>query len=230
MATQFFNTGGAWTEQNANYWVSNLPTQAGAGSTDYSTASSAQVAHCLADGTGGCAVLNFANNFTIAGAASTPAMKLSGAWFQAGSGTTTKPQLLIEPAGTTSTGWHTQGTGIGINVPSSSAYASAIDAQVNGVSLWRLDAAGNVHTNSTAPTSSLGSLTGSNAGGFVSGLTAATAVTITFAASPWSFWASCTATPSVTGITVYNSAQSTTSVTFSMAALTGTLYYSCTGN
>jgi len=191
---------------------------------------SAWVQQCSSNGEGGCAVLNLANNFSVAGVASTPAMMLTGSWFQGGSSTTTKPQLLIEPAGTTSTGWHTQGTGLGINVPSTSYYASAIDVQADGVTLWRLDAAGNVHTQSATPTSSLGTVTGSNAGGFVSGLTAATAVTITFAASPWSSWASCTATPSVTGITVYNSSQSTASVTFSMAALTGTLYYSCTGN
>jgi hypothetical protein len=50
--TQFGNSGGAWTKQTSSNFISSLPTQAGAGSTDYSTASSAQVAHCLADGTG----------------------------------------------------------------------------------------------------------------------------------------------------------------------------------
>jgi hypothetical protein len=49
----------------------NIPgaSSAGAGSTDYSTASSAQVAHCLADGTGGCAYLGASTN-TFTGALS----------------------------------------------------------------------------------------------------------------------------------------------------------------
>jgi len=51
----------------------------------------------------------------IGSAASTPQEKISGTWYTGGTATTTKPQLLIEPAGTTSTGWSTNGTGIGVN-------------------------------------------------------------------------------------------------------------------
>lgn len=54
----------------------------------------------------------------VNGAASTPATILDGTWFTGGSATTTKPQLLVEPAGTTSTGWSTSGTGIGVNAAS----------------------------------------------------------------------------------------------------------------
>ena len=52
------------------------------------------------------------------GAASAPPMSLTGTWFTGGTSTTTKPQFLIEPAGTTSTSWNTAGTGLGVNAPS----------------------------------------------------------------------------------------------------------------
>jgi hypothetical protein len=52
------------------------------------------------------------------GAASAPPMALTGTWFTGGTSTTTKPQFLIEPAGTTSTNWSTAGTGLGVNAPS----------------------------------------------------------------------------------------------------------------
>jgi hypothetical protein len=55
---------------------------------------------------------------TVNGAASTPPFKLTGTWFTGGSATTTKPQFLIEPSGTTTTGWSTSGTGLGINAAS----------------------------------------------------------------------------------------------------------------
>lgn len=54
-------------------------------------------------------------NLSTNGAASNPPLDLTGTWFSGGTSTTTKPQLLIEPAGTTSTGWSTSGTGLGIN-------------------------------------------------------------------------------------------------------------------
>ncbi len=52
------------------------------------------------------------------GAASTPALHLTGTLFTGGSATTTKPLALIEPTGTTSTGWSTAGTMLGVNGPS----------------------------------------------------------------------------------------------------------------
>lgn len=73
-----------------------------------------------------------ANIFSANGAASTPPLKLTGTWFTGGSTTTTKPQYLIEPAGTTSTLWHTSGTGLGVNAPNSFA-GNLADFQVNGV-------------------------------------------------------------------------------------------------
>jgi len=76
---------------------------------------------------------------TANGAASTPASILSGTWFTAGTGTTTKPQLLVEPTGTTSTGWNTAGTGIGINAASGFS-GDFLAGQINGISLVRLRA------------------------------------------------------------------------------------------
>jgi len=88
-------------------------------------------------------VLNIANEaagtgtlrsiaFSANGAASTPPVAFTGTWFTGGSATTTKPHLLIEPSGTTSTAWSTSGTGLGVNAASGFA-GNLIDLQVNGV-------------------------------------------------------------------------------------------------
>lgn len=55
---------------------------------------------------------------TVANASGVSSVLLSGAWFSGGTSTTTKPALLVEPAGTTSTGWPTAGSALGINCPS----------------------------------------------------------------------------------------------------------------
>jgi hypothetical protein len=69
------------------------------------------------------------------GAASTPPMALTGTWFTGGTATTTKPALLIEPTGTTSTAWSTSGTGLGVNAPSGFP-GNLLDLQVNGSSVF----------------------------------------------------------------------------------------------
>lgn len=73
---------------------------------------------------------------TANGAASTPPLKLNGTWFTGGTGTTTKPQLLIEPTGTTSTSWNTAGTGLGINAPSGFT-GNLLDFKYNNSSLFQ---------------------------------------------------------------------------------------------
>jgi hypothetical protein len=89
-----------------------------------------------------------ANIFSVNGAASTPAMTLAGTIFTGGSATTTKPQLLVEPAGTTSTGWSTSGTLLGVNGPN--AFAGLLfDGQVNGVPTVRLFANGSLAVGNT---------------------------------------------------------------------------------
>ena len=92
---------------------------------------------------------------------------------------------------------------------------------------------GTQHITATAPTASAGSVAtySSNAGGAITGLSAATTVTITFANSGWTNAAFCVATPSVSLATApYVSAISPTTVTFTFVALTGNLYYHCDGN
>lgn len=81
---------------------------------------------------------NISNTFSAAqivsvnGAASTPALSLTGTWFSGGTSTTTKPQLFVESSAVTvSTGWSTNGTALGIN--SAAAFTGLlVDAQVNG--------------------------------------------------------------------------------------------------
>jgi hypothetical protein len=74
---------------------------------------------------------------SLAGAASTPPVSFTGSWFTGGTSTTTKPQVLIEPTGTTSTAWSTSGTGLGVNAPSGFS-GNLLDLQVNGTSQFKV--------------------------------------------------------------------------------------------
>lgn len=88
------------------------------------------LSNAFVGGGGGGATLA-ANTFTGAqvisanGAASTPALSLTGTIFSGGTATTTKPHQLIEPSGTTSTGWSTGGTGLGVNLPAFAAFTNS---------------------------------------------------------------------------------------------------------
>jgi hypothetical protein len=73
---------------------------------------------------------------SLNGDASAPPATLTGTWFTGGTSTTTKPQVLIEPTGATSTAWSTSGTGLGVNAASGFG-GSLLDLQVNGTSLAR---------------------------------------------------------------------------------------------
>jgi len=75
----------------------------------------------------------FINSYNAAGIASAPAKAFTGTWYITGTATTTKPHLLIEPTGTTSTGWSSVGTGLGVNAASGFA-GNLLDLQVNGTS------------------------------------------------------------------------------------------------
>jgi len=81
---------------------------------------------------------------TANGAASTPASTLVGTWFTGGSATTTKPQLLVEPTGTTSTGWSTSGTGIGVNAASGFT-GNLLDLKTAGTSRITISATGDIN-------------------------------------------------------------------------------------
>jgi hypothetical protein len=77
------------------------------------------------------------------GAASLPISRWGGTWYSGGTGTTTKPALLLEPTGTASTAWNTAGTGLGINAASGFT-GNLIDAQVAGASQFSVSAVGAV--------------------------------------------------------------------------------------
>jgi hypothetical protein len=76
--------------------------------------------------------------------ASSPAKAFTGTWFiTGGTATTTKPQVLIEPTGATSTAWSTSGTGLGVNAASGFANAGRLlDLQVNGTTRFHVSGAG----------------------------------------------------------------------------------------
>jgi hypothetical protein len=80
--------------------------------------------------------------------ASSPAKAFTGTWFTGGTSTTTKPQVLIEPTGATSTAWSTSGTGFGVNAASGFA-GNLLDLQVNGSSRAQVLASGQLFLNST---------------------------------------------------------------------------------
>ena len=75
---------------------------------------------------------------SLNGAASAPPGAFTGTWFTGGTATTTKPQLLLEPAGTTSTAWSTSGTGLGVNAASGFA-GNLLDLQLNGSRVFSVD-------------------------------------------------------------------------------------------
>lgn len=79
---------------------------------------------------------------SVNGAASAPALTLTGTIFTGGTGTTTKPHFLIEPAGTTSTDWSTAGTLYGGNAPAGFT-GHLLDLQINGVYKFRVASSGN---------------------------------------------------------------------------------------
>ena len=82
-------------------------------------------------------------NITLSlnGAASTPPLDVTGTWFTGGTSTTTKPQVLIEPTGATSTAWSTSGTGLGVNA-ASGFVGNLLDLQVNGTRRAAITASG----------------------------------------------------------------------------------------
>lgn len=94
----------------------------------------------------GAALLASANIFTTNGALSAPSNTFNGTWITGGSATTTKPYVLIETTGATSTGWSTSGTGFGINA--ASGFTGLIfDFQLNGSSVLNVNSTGTLRFN-----------------------------------------------------------------------------------
>jgi hypothetical protein len=84
----------------------------------------------------------FVNSYNASSTTPGPAKWFTGTWFTSGgSATTTKPQVLIEPTGATSTAWSTSGTGLGVNAASGFA-GRLLDLQVNGTSLFSVNSVG----------------------------------------------------------------------------------------
>jgi Collagen triple helix repeat (20 copies) len=85
------------------------------------------------------------------GVVSSPTQTFVGTWYSGGSATTTKPHVLIEPSGTTSTAWSTAGTAIGVN--SSSGFAgNLIDLKANNTSQFIVSTGGSsIATSLTVP-------------------------------------------------------------------------------
>lgn len=79
--------------------------------------------------------------FTGNGLVSASAFKLTGTWYRGGSATTTKPFINIEPVGTTSNNWNTEGTGLGINA-ASGFLGDLINCQINGVQYFNVSRTG----------------------------------------------------------------------------------------
>jgi hypothetical protein len=78
------------------------------------------------------------------GAANTPVVSLTGTTFTGGTATTTKPTFLVEPSGTTSTGWSTAGSLIGGNA-ATGFVGRLIDLQIAGSSKFFVDQNGSVN-------------------------------------------------------------------------------------
>jgi hypothetical protein len=85
---------------------------------------------------------------SLNGAASAPPGTFTGTWFTGGTATTTKPQVLVEPTGATSTAWSTSGTGLGVNAANGFA-GRLLDLQVNGTSNFNVSSTGAVSSSSS---------------------------------------------------------------------------------
>jgi len=104
----------------------------------------------LPAGTDTLAGLGTAQTFTAAqiitgptAAASTSALKINGVAYSGGSSTTTKPLLLVETSGVTSTGWSTLGTTLGVNGSTSlGTSARIIDVQYGGATMFNVNGSG----------------------------------------------------------------------------------------
>jgi hypothetical protein len=91
-----------------------------------------------------------AHTFSRNGAVSAPTLSVTGTIYTGGTATTTKPLVLIETAGATSTNWLTTGTMLGIN--SGAVGGALIDVQRNGSRVMRLTGDGTFNTLSLGST------------------------------------------------------------------------------
>jgi len=99
--------------------------------------------------------------------ASNPALTLGGTGFSGGTATTTKPTLLIEPTGTTSTGWATSGTKLGVNAESGFT-GLLMDLELNGTTQFSVSSGGSLNLKGgiSAPTGAITSGSDIVSGGY----------------------------------------------------------------
>jgi len=138
------NLGGVVTTGGTTNYGINIGALSGTGTTNYGV----NVAALTSTGTtnyglylggdSGAATTNYGLYLgTVSGATTNYGALLAGTWFTGGTATTTKPQLLVEPSGTTSTGWSTSGTGLGINSAQTFA-GNLLDLQQAGLSTFKV--------------------------------------------------------------------------------------------
>jgi hypothetical protein len=84
--------------------------------------------------------------------ASSPAKVFTGTWFTGGTATTTKPHFLIEPTGSTSTAWNTNGTSLGVNASSVTFAGLLLDLQANASTRFSVSGLGVATLGSSAST------------------------------------------------------------------------------
>jgi hypothetical protein len=89
---------------------------------------------------------------SLNGAASAPPGTFTGTWFTGGTATTTKPQVLIEPTGSTSTAWNTSGTSLGVNASSVTFAGLLLDLQANASTRFSVSGLGVATLGSSAST------------------------------------------------------------------------------
>ena len=89
---------------------------------------------------------------SLNGAASAPPGAFTGTWFTGGTATTTKPQVLIEPTGSTSTAWNTSGTSLGVNASSVTFAGLLLDLQANASTRFSVSGLGVATLGSSATT------------------------------------------------------------------------------
>lgn len=138
------NLGGVVTTGGTTNYGINVGALSGTGTTNYgqniSTLTSVGTTNYGLNigGATGAATTNYGLVVgTVSGATTNYGALLQGTWFTGGSATTTKPQLLVEPSGTTSTGWSTSGTGLGVNSAQTFA-GNLLDLQQAGISTFKV--------------------------------------------------------------------------------------------
>ena len=137
----------AWEADGVSVWAPTVYPGAGGGGSPGGSNTQVQYNNSSAfGGISGVTTNGVGLQITANGALSSgngPALTANGTWITSGTGTTTKPYILVEPTGTSSTAWNTSGTGIGVN--SASGFTGLLlDLQNGGTSQLRVTQNGGI--------------------------------------------------------------------------------------